>query len=110
MLIKKGLENKKWLLSDDNKQLDDLMLQIQTNQVTGLQKNEGKPVVDAEQELNKGAVRIQILEGKIGSVKFFESENASKRCFSFCKLENFSRTWFPFCKLEKRFRNVFFVL
>ena len=32
-----------------------------------------------EQELNKGAVRIQILEGKIGSVKFFESENADKK-------------------------------
>ena len=32
-----------------------------------------------EQELNKGAVRIQILEGKIGSVKFFERENADKK-------------------------------
>ena len=32
-----------------------------------------------EQELNKGAVRIQILEGKIGAVKFFESENADKK-------------------------------
>ncbi|MAC60452.1 MAG: hypothetical protein CMN37_00970 [SAR116 cluster bacterium] len=32
-----------------------------------------------EQELNKGAVRIQILEGKIGSVKFFENENVDKK-------------------------------
>ena len=42
-----GLENKKWTISDDNEQLDELMLQIQTNQVTGLQKSEGKPIVEA---------------------------------------------------------------
>lgn len=52
-----GLENKKWIVSDDNEQLDELMLQIQTNQVTGLEKSEGKPIVDAEQELN---TRIEI--------------------------------------------------
>jgi len=50
--LKIGLKNKKWLISDDNGQLDELMLQIQTNQVTGLQKSEGKPIVDAEEELN----------------------------------------------------------
>ncbi|MEC7712906.1 MAG: hypothetical protein VYE32_02725, partial [Candidatus Thermoplasmatota archaeon] len=48
-----GLESKKWIISDDHEQLDELMLQIQTNQVTGLQRGEGKPVVDAEEELNK---------------------------------------------------------
>ena len=52
-----GLENKKWIVSDDNEQLDELMLQIQTNQVTGLEKSEGKPIVDAEEELN---TRIEI--------------------------------------------------
>ena len=52
-----GLENKKWIVSDDNEQLDELMLQIQTNQVTGLEKSEGKPIVDAEQKLN---TRIEI--------------------------------------------------
>ena len=45
-----GLENKKWVISDDNEQLDEMMLQIQTNEVTGLQKSEGKPVIDAEEE------------------------------------------------------------
>jgi len=45
-----GLENKKWTLSDDNLQLDEMVLQIQTNEVTGLQKSEGKPIVDAEEE------------------------------------------------------------
>ena len=50
--LKIGLKNKEWLISDDNGQLDELMLQIQTNQVTGLQKSEGKPIVDAEEELN----------------------------------------------------------
>ena len=45
-----GLENKKWILSDDNLQLDEMMLQIQTNEVTGLNKNEGKPILDAEEE------------------------------------------------------------
>jgi len=47
-----GLKNKKWTISDDNDQLDELMLQIQTNQVTGGQKNEGKPIVDAEEKLD----------------------------------------------------------
>ena len=46
-----GLENKKWTISDDNEQLDEMMLQIQTNQVTGLERSEGKPIVDAEEEL-----------------------------------------------------------
>ena len=45
-----GLENKKWVISDDNEQLDEMMLQIQTNEVTGLKKSEGKPVIDAEEE------------------------------------------------------------
>ena len=48
-----GLESKKWIISDDHEQLDELMLQIQTNQVTGLQKGEGKPIVDAEEELDR---------------------------------------------------------
>ena len=55
-----GLENKKWIISDDNGQLDELMFQIQTNQVTGLQKNEGKPVVDAEELLNT-EIKINII-------------------------------------------------
>ena len=37
-----GLENKKWIISDDNNQLDEMMLQVQTNQVTGLERSEGK--------------------------------------------------------------------
>lgn len=55
-----GLENRKWLISDDNGQLDDVVLQIQTNQVTGLNRSEGKPVVDAEEE-NIDFIEIKII-------------------------------------------------
>ena len=55
-----GLENRKWLISDDNGQLDDVVLQIQTNQVTGLNRSEGKPVVDAEEE-NSDFIEIKII-------------------------------------------------
>ena len=55
-----GLENKKWTIADDNEQLDDMMLQIQTNQVTGLERSEGKPIVDAEEEMGS-KIEINIL-------------------------------------------------
>ena len=54
------MENKKWTIADDNEQLDEMMLQIQTNQVTGLERSEGKPIVDAEEEL-ESKIEINIL-------------------------------------------------
>ena len=62
-----GLENKKWLISDDNEQLDELMRQIQTNQVTGLQRSEGKPIVDAEEEFNT-KIEINIIGENRGAI------------------------------------------
>ncbi len=55
-----GLQNKRWMIADDNEQLDDLMLQIQTNQVTGLNKKEGKAIVDAEETFDK-KIEINII-------------------------------------------------
>tara|TARA_B100001250_G_C19805018_1_gene792872 strand:- start:825 stop:2504 length:1680 start_codon:yes stop_codon:yes gene_type:complete len=64
-----GVENKKWLISDDNKQLDDLLIQIQTNQVTGLERKDGKPILDAEEILDNKIVINLVGENESGPLR-----------------------------------------
>ena len=54
-----GIQNKKWKITDDKQQLDDLMINIQTNQITGNKKSETTPILDAEEENNQ-TIEIKI--------------------------------------------------